>query len=99
MANCPADPVAPRINTDWPGVNATLSCNDIHEDIPGFMAAASRTGSTSGGTGMLRRGSITVCSAIDPNAVSRRRKYTSQPSERRPTPSIPAMKGSSSDAA
>ena len=64
--------------------------------MPGFIAAATATGSLPSGSTMLRRVSMTVCWAIAPIVVSGRMKYRRAPSGPRPTPSMPGTSGSSS---
>jgi hypothetical protein len=70
----PALPVAPRTSTSWPGWKDTRWRSATQDDMAGFIAAASATGSAPSGSTMLRRGSMTVCSAIAPRVVSGRMK-------------------------
>ena len=73
-ASCPALPVAPRMRTSWAGSKATRWRRPTQEDMAGFIAAATATGSLSSGSTTLRRVSMTVCSAIAPIVVSGRMK-------------------------
>ena len=70
----PAFPVAPRTSTFCPAWNGTRWRSATQEDMAGFMAAATAIGSASPGRTMLRRVSMTVCSAIAPTRVSGRTK-------------------------
>ena len=70
----PAWPVAPRTRTFCPGWNWIRWRSATQEDMAGFMAAATAMGSLPSGKTMLRRVSMTVCSAIAPIAVSGRMK-------------------------
>ena len=91
----PALPVAARTRTFWPAWNVTRWRSATHEDMAGFIAAATATGSLDPGRTTLRRGSMMVCSAIAPIVVSGRMKYRRSPSGPRPTPSMPGTSGSS----
>ena len=68
----PALPVAPRIATRWPGLKSIRRRNATHEDMAGFIPAATTTGSIESGRTTLRSRSITVRSAIVPRVVSSR---------------------------
>ena len=70
----PALPVAPRTSTFCPAWNCTRWRSATQEDMAGFMAAATAIGSLPSGSTMLRRVSMTVCSAIAPIVVSGRMK-------------------------
>jgi hypothetical protein len=70
----PELPVAPRIRTVCPGSKLMRRRSAIHDDIAGFIDAATRIGSAESGSAMLRRGSMTVYSAIAPMVVSGRTK-------------------------
>ena len=59
-------PVAPRISTLDPAAKLVRRRRASHDDMAGFIAAATATGSVPSGRTMLRRASMTVCSAIDP---------------------------------
>ncbi len=73
-ASWPAFPVAPRTSTSWPAWKGTRWRSATQDDIAGFIAAATATGSVVSGSTTLRRVSMTVCSAIAPIAVSGRTK-------------------------
>jgi hypothetical protein len=94
-ASSPELPVAPRISTSCPARNSARYRSASHDDMAGFMAAATATGSVPGGSTTLRRTSIRVCSAIEPRVPSCRTKYRSCLSAPRPTPSMPGTSGSS----
>ena len=83
------------MRTLCPAWNRTRWRSATQEDIAGFMAAATATGSLPEGRTMLRQVSMTVCSAMAPRVVSGRMKYRSSPSGPRPTPSMPGTSGSS----
>ena len=73
-AICPALPVAPRTSTSWPAWKDTRWRSATQDDMAGFIAAATVTGSVPSARTMLRRVSMTVCSAIAPMVVSGRTK-------------------------
>jgi hypothetical protein len=57
-----------------PGLELDPWRSATQDDMAGFMAAATAIGSRSSGRTMLRRASMTVCSAIAPIVVSGRTK-------------------------
>jgi hypothetical protein len=70
----PALPVAPSTSTLCPGASSMRRRSATQEDIAGFIAAASATGSVPAGSSIERRASITARSAIAPCGVSSSRK-------------------------
>ncbi|MFJ1896202.1 hypothetical protein [Streptomyces sp. NPDC088115] len=69
-ASRPALPVAPRTRTELPGRSETRERSATHEDMPGFIAAATSAGSVPDGSTTARRRSATAFSAMVPGAVS-----------------------------
>jgi hypothetical protein len=73
----PALPLPPRTSTLCPAAKPTRRRSATHDDIAGFIAAATATGSAASSSTTLRRGSISVRSAIEPSVVSSRTKQRS----------------------
>ena len=65
-AIAPALPVAPRMSTLFPGSSGTRRRRATHDDIAGFIAAATFATSALPGSAIERRGSASALSAIVP---------------------------------
>ena len=62
--------MAPLMRTVSPGWSWARSTIEAQQDMPGLAIAAAVTSSRASGSGMVRRGSTRVCSAMAPKGAS-----------------------------